>query len=129
MKTMFAQLNPSDIVLAVFAVKICMILFRRGKRAVPVYLIDFAVAVPADDLLLTKKEFMEFAASFPTTTEETIAFQARILESNGLGELTAVPRREFAARCIATLEILTEAPSSDPEGARHVCGGCSERVS
>ncbi|KAI7737019.1 hypothetical protein M8C21_016201 [Ambrosia artemisiifolia] len=64
--------------------------FLSGPRSI--YLVDFACFKPADDLKVTKEEFIELARKSGKFDEKSLQFQKKILESSGIGDETYVPR-------------------------------------
>ncbi|MFS7981445.1 putative very-long-chain 3-oxoacyl-CoA synthase [Helianthus anomalus] len=62
------------------------------SRPRSVYLIDFACFKPADDLKVTKDEFIELARKSGKFDEASLVFQKKILESTGIGDETYVPK-------------------------------------
>ncbi|OAY66665.1 3-ketoacyl-CoA synthase 10, partial [Ananas comosus] len=91
-------------VLAFFAVLVFTVSVYFMSRPRPIYLIDFACFRPADDLKVSKEEFIEEARKSGKFDEESLAFQARILNSSGLGDETYVPKSIFSPGNCATMK-------------------------
>ncbi|GAB2229727.1 hypothetical protein Droror1_Dr00013979 [Drosera rotundifolia] len=79
-------------VLASFGVFVFTLSVYFMSRPRPIYLIDFACFKPADDLKVTKEQFIEMARESGKFDEESLEFQKRILDASGLGDETYVPR-------------------------------------
>ncbi|XP_058085460.1 3-ketoacyl-CoA synthase 11-like [Magnolia sinica] len=56
-----------------------------------VYLLDFALYKPDEARICTRERFMNCSSSTGTFTEENLAFQRKILERSGLGQMTCLP--------------------------------------
>ena len=67
----------------------CMYWLVSTKR--PVYLIDFAVFEPPKSWVVTKTEVLDLLRRQGCYSEESMEFQARLLERNGTGESTHWP--------------------------------------
>ncbi|KAM0017715.1 putative very-long-chain 3-oxoacyl-CoA synthase [Helianthus debilis subsp. tardiflorus] len=74
------------------------------SRPRSVYLIDFACFKPADDLKVTKDEFIELARKSGKFDEASLAFQKKILESSGIGDETYVPKSISSSENITTMK-------------------------
>ncbi|KAK1315244.1 3-ketoacyl-CoA synthase 10 [Acorus calamus] len=74
------------------------------SRPSPVYLIDFACYKPSDDLKVSKAEFIEQARKSGKFDEASLEFQARILNSSGIGDETYVPKAVMAPGNCATMK-------------------------
>lgn len=55
------------------------------------YLVDYALFKPADECKMTSERFLELAAKSGYFSETSVAFQAKILASSGLGPETYIP--------------------------------------
>jgi len=60
-------------------------------RARPVYLVDFALFQPPDSLKVTTERYMKQIKRLSNFTEESLAFQERLLQRSGLGQETYFP--------------------------------------
>ena len=67
----------------------CMYWLVSVKR--PVYLVDFAVFEPPKSWIVSKSEVLELMRLQGCYSDESMEFQARLLERNGTGEGTAWP--------------------------------------
>ena len=67
------------------------------NRSRPVYIIDFATIKPAQKNVITHETFMELTRECGMFSEESIAFQEKLLVRNGLGPKTAFPDAMFRA--------------------------------
>ncbi|KAJ0514914.1 putative very-long-chain 3-oxoacyl-CoA synthase [Helianthus annuus] len=74
------------------------------SRPRSVYLIDFACFKPADDLKVTKDEFIELARKSGKFDEASLAFQKKILESSGIGDETYVPKSISSSENTTTMK-------------------------
>jgi len=84
--------------------------FYLSRRDVPVYMVDFSVFVPEDQLKITKEIFRKLSQDSGWFNESSIAFQERLLARNGLGEHTYFPP--------AIMQSETQVPTLDMAGAR-----------
>lgn len=73
-------------------------------RRRPVYLLDFAVYQPPDDMKCTKAYFMQHSRDSGYFDEQSLEFQAKLLERTGIGEETYFPRGILAAKIDTSLE-------------------------
>lgn len=64
-------------------------LSRPGSR--PVYLMDFSVLKPADELKVPNCDFIRRSQNFAKFNDESMKFQTRLLDRSGLGEETYLP--------------------------------------
>ncbi|KAK1264331.1 3-ketoacyl-CoA synthase 10 [Acorus gramineus] len=80
---------------------LCVYFMSRRR---PVYLIDFACYKPSDDLKVSKTEFIEQARKSGKFDEVSLEFQARILNSSGIGDETYVPKAIMAPGNCATMK-------------------------
>lgn len=63
-------------------------LFKRPRK---VYLVDFACYKPGPDLMCCEEHFMEASRSVGSFSDESLAFQRKILERSGTGQKTYFP--------------------------------------
>ncbi|XP_062216603.1 3-ketoacyl-CoA synthase 10-like [Phragmites australis] len=78
--------------LAVLAFTISVYIMSRPR---PVYLIDFACYKPADELKVSKAEFVDLARKSGKFDEDSLAFQSRLLAKSGIGDESYMPRCVF----------------------------------
>ncbi|KAL5209188.1 hypothetical protein ABZP36_004811 [Zizania latifolia] len=78
--------------LAVLAFTISVYIMSRPR---PVYLIDFACYKPADELKVSKAEFIDLARKSGKFDEDGLAFQSRLLAKSGIGDESYMPRCVF----------------------------------
>ncbi|XBI69503.1 hypothetical protein VPH35_064195 [Triticum aestivum] len=97
--------------LAVLAFTISVYIMSRPR---PIYLIDFATYKPADELKVSKAEFIELARKSGKFDEESLAFQARLLAKSGIGDESYMPRCVFQpdANCATMKEGRAEASAA-----------------
>lgn len=69
----------------------CLALAYVLTRAKPVYLLDFCLYKPPDELKLTRKLFVDLSRSTGVFGEKAMLFQERIMENSGLGDETYLP--------------------------------------
>lgn len=91
-------------VLASFGVFVFTLSLYFMSRPRPIYLLDFACFKPADDLKVTKEEFIEMARQSGKFDEESLEFQRRMLESSGIGDETYVPKTIMSKENTATMK-------------------------
>eukprot|EP00208_Stichococcus_sp_RCC1054_P001072 CAMPEP_0206145068 /NCGR_PEP_ID=MMETSP1473-20131121/26246_1 /ASSEMBLY_ACC=CAM_ASM_001109 /TAXON_ID=1461547 /ORGANISM="Stichococcus sp, Strain RCC1054" /LENGTH=509 /DNA_ID=CAMNT_0053541129 /DNA_START=200 /DNA_END=1729 /DNA_ORIENTATION=- len=60
-------------------------------RAKPVYLLDFCIFKPPEELKLTKEMFVRLSRATGVFGEKAMQFQERIMEKSGLGDETYLP--------------------------------------
>ncbi|KAM7274468.1 hypothetical protein ACFE04_016334 [Oxalis oulophora] len=60
-------------------------------RPRPVYLVNFSCYKPDNSRICTKKMFMDQSSMTGTFTDQSLAFQKKILERSGLGDSTYLP--------------------------------------
>ncbi|MGV7501805.1 hypothetical protein PJJ92_29940, partial [Mycobacterium kansasii] len=70
-------------VLASFGVFVFTLSVYFMSRPRPIYLLDFACFKPADDLKVSKAEFIEMARRSGKFSEESLKFQTKIVEASG----------------------------------------------
>ncbi|VAI09557.1 unnamed protein product [Triticum turgidum subsp. durum] len=97
--------------LAVLAFTISVYIMSRPR---PIYLIDFATYKPADELKVSKAEFIDLARKSGKFDEESLAFQARLLAKSGIGDESYMPRCVFQpdANCATMKEGRAEASAA-----------------
>ncbi|GAB2276324.1 hypothetical protein Dimus_011056 [Dionaea muscipula] len=91
-------------VLASFGVFVFTLSVYFMSRPRPIYLIDFACFKPADDLKVTKEQFIEMARESGKFDEESLNYQKRIVEASGLGDETYVPRTIMSKANCSTMK-------------------------
>ncbi|DBA99231.1 TPA: 3-ketoacyl-CoA synthase 11 [Trebouxia sp. C0006] len=84
-----AQIQQGPLVAAAVLLACAALVYRRLSKQV--YLLDFACYRPAEDLRVTWKRFMEGSRDCKFFTEESLDFQERISQRNGLGNNTFFP--------------------------------------
>lgn len=84
-----AQIQQGPLVAAAVLLACTALVYRRLSKQV--YLLDFACYRPAEDLRVTWKRFMEGSRDCKFFTEESLDFQERISQRNGLGNNTFFP--------------------------------------
>ncbi|CAN6302057.1 unnamed protein product [Urochloa humidicola] len=97
--------------LAVLAFTISVYIMSRPR---PVYLIDFACYKPADELKVSKAEFIDLARKSGKFDEDSLAFQSRLLAKSGIGDESYMPRCVFEpnANCATMKEGRAEASTA-----------------
>lgn len=94
---------------SVLAVVLCVVVYalyaRRRRR---VYLVDFAVYQPPEELRCTKREFVESTFASGNFTREECEFQRRLVERGGIGDHTYFPRGICAKPPVTTMAYARE---------------------
>ncbi|XP_066333872.1 3-ketoacyl-CoA synthase 20-like [Miscanthus floridulus] len=85
-----ANLPFTIAVLAVVAAVLASVYLMRRPRAV--YLLDLACYKPGAEHAVTRETFMRLMARYGTFSDDSLAFQRKILERSGLGQGTNLPK-------------------------------------
>lgn len=84
------QYNLISVVLcSALSVLLSTIYFMKSPR--PVYLLDFACYKPGELQKSTREEYLERAKLTGAFMEESLAFQKKVIDRSGLGQLTYLP--------------------------------------
>ncbi|KAG0462492.1 hypothetical protein HPP92_020968 [Vanilla planifolia] len=82
--------HPVALILAVLLLFL-LAAFLFSRRPFAVYLIELSCFKPDDHYKVTREAFMKQFKSKGTFTEESVAFQRRMLERSGIGQSTYLP--------------------------------------
>ncbi|KAK3027517.1 hypothetical protein RJ639_040232 [Escallonia herrerae] len=91
-------------VLAFFGVFVFTLSVYFMSRPRSIYLLDFACFKPADDLKVSKEQFIELARQSGKFDEASIEFQKKIVHSSGIGDETYVPKAVMSAENCCTMK-------------------------
>lgn len=88
--TLTANLTFTIAVLAVVGAVLTSVYLMWRPRAV--YLLDLACYKPGAEHAVTRETFMRLVAGYGTFSDDSLAFQRKILERSGLGQGTYLPK-------------------------------------
>ncbi|GBF95889.1 hypothetical protein Rsub_08480 [Raphidocelis subcapitata] len=123
------QCNLLTGVLAAAALAV-VLLYRVLNPGRPVYLLDFAMALPPEDWKFPRRKFLLASACNPDFTKDDMEFQERIVFRSGLGDDTTCPpwlmghpfffdmahaRLEFEVTCFYAVEQLLNRTNITPK--------------
>ncbi|KAL9239813.1 hypothetical protein vseg_014097 [Gypsophila vaccaria] len=91
-------------VLASFGVFVFTLSVYFMSRPRPIFLLDFSCFKPTDHLKASKAEFIEMARRSGKFSEDSLKFQAKIVEASGIGDETYVPKSIMSPDNIATMK-------------------------
>eukprot|EP00179_Madagascaria_erythrocladioides_P007720 CAMPEP_0198309954 /NCGR_PEP_ID=MMETSP1450-20131203/2173_1 /TAXON_ID=753684 ORGANISM="Madagascaria erythrocladiodes, Strain CCMP3234" /NCGR_SAMPLE_ID=MMETSP1450 /ASSEMBLY_ACC=CAM_ASM_001115 /LENGTH=572 /DNA_ID=CAMNT_0044012739 /DNA_START=167 /DNA_END=1885 /DNA_ORIENTATION=- len=84
------QLHTMEFVMAIAILGVAQLAYRV-RRPNAVYLVDFQTYKPPKHYQLTHEKFMELSRNTGKFSDESLAFQRKLLEKSGLGQATHVP--------------------------------------
>ncbi|KAB2012121.1 hypothetical protein ES319_D09G067000v1 [Gossypium barbadense] len=87
--------NLKTITISSFSLIFLVTLYFRNRRR-KVYLLNFACYKPKPDQICSKERIMKIFAGTGKFTEESLAFQKKIMEKSAVGDKTCVPRAMMA---------------------------------
>lgn len=97
------QLSLVSVTLVCTALTVCLATLYFALRPRDVYLLDFACFKPDPSLMVTREFFMKQSTLSDSFSEETLAFQRKILERAGYGQKTYAPEAAFEHPLTATM--------------------------
>jgi len=90
---LYPLVGTPGLVLCAVMVTLATIIARRRRR--PVYLLDFSILRPTDDMKMSKERFDLQSIRSGYFRQEALEFQTRLNKRTGLGEETYLPRPFF----------------------------------
>ena len=103
----WARVHRAEVALvAALAAALCAALYAGRRRRV--YLVDFTVYQPPEELRCTKREFVESTFASGNFTRELCEFQQRLVERGGIGDHTYFPRGICAKPPVTTMAYARE---------------------
>mmetsp|Transcript_24890 Transcript_24890/g.40981 ORF Transcript_24890/g.40981 Transcript_24890/m.40981 type:complete len:581 (+) Transcript_24890:205-1947(+) len=90
--------------LIILAVLTALLVAFLVRRSVPIYLLDFSLYTPPEELAIAPDEFLTFSGLSGFFDGDALKFQERIVQNNGLGPDTYLPRGVLQVPPSCTME-------------------------